>query len=224
MHALPVSTDFPRLAKLTKIYDDDQQEEVHLPESNGNIPSSSVERIIYGMLLVLALQLDDSQSHESTQEHFWNYLQENMEGEVRLGFDRFLKNCLKEDGKVALVLKTINQGILAPSVIFLKLGFPSFKDCSRKNSWRVEIHFSTQYVMVVHIRREQSFHSPPNPEMQFEFLWECSILFDRPLSIMKSVSIKVKEIAFAPSSNRSRILHEMKNFTAEDCVFTTIPA
>jgi hypothetical protein len=217
MHTLPVASDFPRLAKLTKIYGDEG--ELEIP----NQPS--VERIIYSILLTLALQLNDSHTHDATRDNYWTYLRENIEGEIRREFDSFLKNCMDENSKVAHVLKTINQGVIAPAVISLKLALPSLPFKDFRNSWRIEVIIAPDIVTVVHIRREQSFNTPP--EMTFEFVWECRIVFNKDVTSMNEVKVRIIELAFGEKvtpENSSKIRNEMKRFLTEDCVYTTLSA
>lgn len=220
MHMLPVASDFPRLAKLTKIYG--EEGELDIPSTAAQ---PSIERIIYSILLSLAMELEDEQSHDNTRDNYWTYLKENIEGEIRREFDSFLKNCLEEDSKVAHVLKTINQGVIAPAVISLKLALPSLPFKDYRNSWRIEVIIGIDTVTVVHIRREQSFNTPP--EMTFEFVWECRILFNKAVTNMEEVKVRIKELAFGEKvtlENRDKITNEMKRFLADDCVFTTLSA
>lgn len=217
MHALPVASDFPRLAKLTKIFG--EEGELEIPTQ------PSVERIIYSILLTLAVQLNDSQSHDNTRDNYWTYLRENIEGEIRREFDSFLKNCLAEDSKVAHVLKTINQGVIAPAVISLKLALPTLPFKDFRNSWRIEVIVSLDTVTVVHIRREQSFNTPP--EMTFEFVWECRIVFNKEVTRMDEVKVRIIELAFGEKvspDNNNKIRNEMKRFLTEDCVYSTLSA
>jgi len=218
MHTLPVASDFPRLAKLTKIIGGNGVE-LEIPAQ------PSIERIIYSILLTLALQLEDSESHDTTRDHYWSYLHDNIEGEIRREFDMFLKNCLSEDSKVAHILKTINQGVIAPAVISLKLALPSLPFKDFRNSWRIEVQIAMDSVTVVHIRREQSFNTPP--EMTFEFVWECRIVFDKEVTRMDEVKVRIIELAFGERvspENNSRIRNEMKRFITNDCVFSTLSA
>lgn len=217
MHALPVASDFPRLAKLTKIYG--EEGELEIPAQ------PSIERIIYSILLTLAMQLDDPQTHDTTRDNYWTYLKDNIEGEIRREFDSFLKNCMDENSKVAQVLKTINQGMIAPAVISLKLALPSLPFKDFRNSWRIEVIVSMDTVTVVHIRREQSFNTPP--EKTFEFVWECRITFNKDVTCIDEVKIRIIELAFnekVPPDTNLYIRNEMKRFIGDDCVFTTLSA
>lgn len=217
MHALPVASDFPRLAKLTKIYG--EEGELEIPAQ------PSIERIIYSILLSLAMQLDDPQTHDTTRDNYWTYLRDNIEGEIRREFDSFLKNCMDENSKVAQVLKTINQGVIAPAVISLKLALPSLPFKDFRNSWRIEVIIGIDTVTVVHIRREQSFNTPP--EKTFEFVWECRIVFNKDVTSINEVKIRIIELAFnekvTPDTNLY-IRNEMKRFIDDECVFTTLSA
>eukprot|EP00026_Physarum_polycephalum_P008615 Phypoly_transcript_08706.p1 GENE.Phypoly_transcript_08706~~Phypoly_transcript_08706.p1 ORF type:complete len:444 (+),score=62.16 Phypoly_transcript_08706:105-1436(+) len=201
LHSLPIAGDFPRLAKVTTIYvgpdhkdvsnssgrvhdesaeKDDMQQQLDdslQPPPSSTLPPQSLEHIIYSTLIKLAIYLHDPTTLQSTKDHFWEYHKGDAEGEVARNFGMFLKSCLHDGDNVGCVLKSINQAILAPAVISLKMAISAlpFKDYG--NSWRVKVFISNDdFVEIVHVRREQSFNPPQQAEaMKFEFVWELCI-------------------------------------------------
>jgi len=132
---------------------------------------------LYGALITLAIHLHDSTTLANTKQHFWEYHKGDIEGEIARNFGSFFKSYMQEDGNnVACVLKTINQAILAPAIIALKMAISTLPFKDFRNSWKVKIFISNDDVVdVVHVRREQSFISQQPEEMRFEFVWELRI-------------------------------------------------
>jgi len=95
---------------------------------------------------------------------------------VARNFGLFLKsNMQEENNNVMCVLKSINQAVLAPAIIALKMALPGLPFKDYRNSWRVKIFIGNdESVDVVHVRREQSFGTQ-NEEMKFEFVWELRV-------------------------------------------------
>jgi len=211
LHSLPIAGDFPRLAKVTSIYVGPDCKDITPSPPSTEHPDHPLEHIIYETLIKLAIYLHDPTTLQSTKEHFWDYHKGDVEGEIARNFGMFLKSCLHDGDNVGLVLKSINQAILAPAVIALKMAISSlpFKDYG--NSWRVKVIVGDDdFVQIVHVRREQSFNPKAGDAMKFEFVWELSIGIDlRHRSEGEEVEGKVGESSSQPISESPRTSSEV---------------
>jgi len=182
-----ISTDFPRLVKMTTIYVgpdkrdvthsvDDSVSEIDNAIGDSNSQGQTVEKALYSALITLSIYLHDPTTLKNTKDHFWEFHKGDIEGEVSRNFGLFLKNNLNDEtNTVICVLKSINQMILAPAMIALKVALPGLPFKDYRNSWRVKIFIgSDDSVDIVHVRREQSFGTQ-GEEMKFEFVWELRI-------------------------------------------------
>jgi hypothetical protein len=213
LHTLPIAGDFPRLAKVTTIYVGPERKDIsHLPISDEDrsihVSSPSLEDIIYETLIKLAIYLHDPTTLQSTKDHFWEHHKGDMEGEVARNFGMFLNGCLHDGDNVGLVLKCINQAILAPAIIALKMAIAALQFKDYGNSWRVKVFICDDDVEVVHVRREQSFNPQQGEAMKFEFVWELSIhisLKNAPNNIDNGVDLSDESRTDSTRTNSTRI-------------------
>lgn len=252
---LPIATDLPRLVNLTSIYVGDDKRDV-TNSAAGDQPEHerSIEQVLFSALLTLSIHLHDPTTLGIIKQHFWDYHKGDIDGEVARNFGLFLKSHLQdESNNVMCVLKLINQAILAPAIIALKMAIPTLPFKDFRNSWRVKIFINNDdSVDVLHVRREQSFNSQHSEEMRFEFVWELRIKLVLasanglvglegvgdssshlpPILVtagkhIKQASLQIVEVALGhsvPPNNKEKILGDMGRLLSSNCVVTTIPA
>lgn len=113
------------------------------------------------------------------------FLPPGYDGDIARKLRPFLEEFVGDDNPVAVVLKLINQAIVAPAVLRMKshlLNTIMYKDC--RNHWDVHVEISTdsqvapsgRRVSVTHLKREQSV-----PE-GFEFVWALKFILSDDLA------------------------------------------
>lgn len=104
-----------------------------------------------------------------------------------------------EDHPVMKTLKAVNQSIIAPAVIELRLSIcPSlpFKDTS---GWQVHIIVNDETVIVQHSKR-QNHRDARKVEEAFEFEWTLTMTFSRDLTKCTDMALSITELSFGPNT------------------------
>ena len=111
--------------------------------------------------------------------------------------NKFINDVIGGESHVARALKAINQAIVAPASIDMRMTLLKglgFKD-AQVRPWEVYVKVGDTAVEITHCRRQCNIDAKA-VENAFEFTWELSMLFDRGLSEMVSVNIAISELTF----------------------------
>lgn len=82
---------------------------------------------------------------------FDDILPPDFEGDIRDRFNNYLEVVVLNDSAVSGVLKCINQGIVAPAIMALRIGLMgkmNYKDCG--NNWDITVQLNTNAFVVAH--------------------------------------------------------------------------
>lgn len=85
------------------------------------------------------------------QLRFDEALPTDFEGDTKDRLKGFLESVVGNDTPVSAILKCINQGIVAPAIMALRIGLMgkiNYKDCG--NHWDIEVRIGPSTACVIH--------------------------------------------------------------------------
>ena len=151
--------------------------------------------LIQDILGCLAEQLGTEQ--EAIKSHFLSAVGYDPNVDIhsrslRGDLNRFFLAHFSEAHPLVLLLKSCNQSMLAPAVVFMKLRVNNqllYKD--HHGGWNINISFisiagALAEVVVTHRKREICFSGEADPAKHFEFTWETNLHFDPSLRLLAS--------------------------------------
>jgi hypothetical protein len=122
-----------------------------------------------------------------------------------------LEEVIGENNAVSVILKCINQAMVAPAVLRMKshlMNRVGYKDC--RNQWDVDVNIvhdeSGKQVTVTHLKREQSV-----PE-GFEFVWALKFILSDDFTTTKDTSLAIpllEWITLTDDAERARIQDDL---------------
>jgi len=155
-----------------------------------------VGTVMRDVLCLLSEKLGENKQTETIKSEFFKFVQEGGAGDTSRQLSKFLQHVLKEESRLAKVLKAINQSIIASPFIRLKLAFPKtipFEDMS--GTWQIIVNIvPNKEVVVTHKKSGASKDKPP--QGGFEFQWELVMRFDWDLSEMLEADLITTKITF----------------------------
>lgn len=205
---LPVASDLPRMITRTIVFDKDESK-LFDPSLNESV--NAIENI-KKLFLTLSTNLGIDAVTENVEKQYDSILPVDFEGDTTLALKSIVKDLVGEDNPVSNILKSLNQAIIAPAMMRLKVKLMeklNYKDA--RNKWKVEIHLSENGILIIHKKVEQSI-----PE-EFEFEWNLSIKFDSLTKNVVHADFKIVNIIFnepdSTSQERSgQIEEKLKEF------------
>lgn len=79
-------------------------------------------------------------------------LPNNFEGDTTVALKNVVNDLIGENNPVSNILKSLNQAIIAPAIMKLKIGLMekklNYKDS--RNKWEIEIHLNEDNVIIKH--------------------------------------------------------------------------
>lgn len=191
---LPVSSDLPRL-----VYFITTDESSSAPL---NLSEWSQDDLVENLLLQLARQLEGEEAAKGLQISFRKYITgSNLQtGVFARQFSKFVTETIGGDSKVARVLKTCQQNIIAPVIIELKLNICKtliFKDAG---GWKIHISVRDDVVIITHIKKQKDFATPS----LWSFAWMLRMEFPKDMSFMSRVSLSIPELDFSPEISQEK--------------------
>lgn len=138
-------------------------------------------------------------------------------GDTSRQLSKFLQHVLKEDSKVAKVLKAITQSIIASPFIRLKYAFQKvpFEDLSGK--WKIIVSIVPgEEIVVLHQKAGISKDGPPISG--FEFQWELRMRFDWNMTSLTQATLVMNGVTYQhgiSDSARKEIQHIVDTFNCK---------
>ncbi|KAH3756618.1 hypothetical protein Pelo_11559 [Pelomyxa schiedti] len=205
---LPVAIDLPRLCTHISVFDCTNLVHPLPPEIDCFAPSLSQGRptstYLNQLLATMAFVLDGQESYDILNCEFGKWIKSADISEQKTAIIGLLTEKLSTS-RLSGVLKGINQSILAPANIELRLNMCialPFKD-SQTNVWEIEVFRYDDNIEVIHRRRQVNVDSRKEEEY-FEFTWELILLFDQTATTLRHSSINIREFKFGPKTSEDR--------------------
>lgn len=204
---LPVSSDLPRMISRTIVFDKNG-EKLFDPNDESIMPIEKIKKLF----LTLSKSLCVNFVTENVESQYDILLPRNFEGDTTIPLKNVINNLIGENNPVSNILKSLNQAIIAPAIMKLKITLMqkelNYKDS--RNKWEIEIHLNDDDVTIKHKKFEKSI-----PE-EFEFEWHLSLHFDTNVNTIDAVDFKIVNIIFddpnTPNEKRSQIEEKLKAF------------
>eukprot|EP01112_Ceratiomyxa_fruticulosa_P020335 TRINITY_DN6894_c0_g1_i1.p1 TRINITY_DN6894_c0_g1~~TRINITY_DN6894_c0_g1_i1.p1 ORF type:complete len:774 (+),score=144.84 TRINITY_DN6894_c0_g1_i1:131-2323(+) len=193
---LPVATDIPRLAPYIDI------------EGRPLTPGGPKQTVSDVLLAVsnLVFGLEETRENAQILQQLHHRIPEADDQSVfSKQFPKFILEDLGDENRVVRVLKGINQAIIAPSVIELKLSMcPKlpFKDVS--GGWIVHVRRRESGAVVVSHSRKQEHMDKRKEEEYFEFTWVLTMVFDGLLSSMTEITLQIENLRFGEHTTEAK--------------------
>ncbi len=138
------------------------------------------------------------------------------QADIQPALETVFSEVLGVESKTFRVFRTTHQSILVPAMVkmaetvFGPIG-QTFKDVNRKDGWQIHIYIGDA-VYVTHVRKEQSLHSPDNPE-HFECEWSLRLSFDKNLEDLHAVFVRIENVALhedMPKESADKIMESLR--------------
>jgi len=223
--ATVIYKDLPRLAKRITIHSfpsgvevaleghepkDEKNKDKKEKENKETTPGNKVLswRTISNVIETVAFRLED----EETQAKIIKGLGETAEAhgpsfDIELALEEAFKKYIGLDSKTGRIFRATNQSILLPAILYLRqrvygeeVGLT--KDVRRPDGWVIKIQLGDAN-FVTHTRWEQSIAEPGSPEF-FEIQWEIRMSFDRAMTDVKAVFLRIMDLKFSESMPKER--------------------
>jgi len=207
-----VYKDLPRLAKRMTIHSfpsgvevelEGQQKEDKDKDASLVGTSKTLWRSISNIIQTVAYRLED----EEQQAKIARGLEEMGKGlapttDVELVLGEAFRKVIGNDSKTARVFKATHQSILFPAILYLRQqvygeALGSMKDVRRPDGWVIRIQLGDAN-FVTHTRWEQAIAPPGSPE-HFEVQWEIRMSFDKNMSDIRAVFLRIMDLKFSES-------------------------
>jgi len=127
--------------------------------------------------------------------------------DIELTLEEAFKKFIGLDSKTGRIFRATNQSILFPAILHLRqqvygeeVGMT--KDVRRPDGWVIKIQLGDAN-FVTHTRWEQSIAEPGSPEF-FEVQWEIRLSFDKAMSDVKAVFLRIMDLKFSDSMSKER--------------------
>eukprot|EP01105_Mastigella_eilhardi_P024640 TRINITY_DN6467_c0_g1_i2.p1 TRINITY_DN6467_c0_g1~~TRINITY_DN6467_c0_g1_i2.p1 ORF type:complete len:369 (-),score=84.85 TRINITY_DN6467_c0_g1_i2:55-1161(-) len=200
---LPIAIDLPRLVRHTFVWDCRTTAARVSPPTTP--PPTKTALAVKALLEALTLALDGSTTCAVLQENYASYVDLEAEmSEQKTNITALLMERLPGTRTCAL-LKAINQAIIAPANVELRLNICRglmFKD-AQSNVWEVFVYVQDDGIEVRHRRRQVSI-DPRKEEDFFEFTWEARLRFATNVDVVTDVSMHVTDVRYGPKTSETR--------------------
>eukprot|EP01089_Gocevia_fonbrunei_P000754 TRINITY_DN1073_c0_g1_i1.p1 TRINITY_DN1073_c0_g1~~TRINITY_DN1073_c0_g1_i1.p1 ORF type:complete len:323 (+),score=49.15 TRINITY_DN1073_c0_g1_i1:160-1128(+) len=233
LHLTPIHIDLPRLALRMKIIDNrndmkienENEKKVPRTENTTNIDSEDAESLqqeqyasqtiqaIYDVLITLANKLEPETS-EKIAKHFNTYFR-YTNTDLSIPLLAFLKEVIGPSSRVIKVLQACHQGIIAPSVISLKIGLGS-KLAYNGDGWAITIIIENDKIVIKHERQEKiipkvkvEFTPREVSENGFKYIVEMQL--DKELTAVSDVSCTFLDFFYNEDAITSDRVLEIRN-------------
>lgn len=164
-------------------------------------------------LIQLSEKLGEPELTKEVTQKFSQFIKDGT-GDTARQLARFLESVIKENSKLAGVLKSINQSIIATPFIILKRAFPQhmqFEDVS--GTWKIIVNITPgEEVAVIHKVKfldvslikigfnfdvqKKGISKSNVREGGFEFTWDLIMRFDWKLQQLKAAELEITSISF----------------------------
>eukprot|EP01125_Pyxidicula_operculata_P019405 TRINITY_DN7039_c0_g1_i1.p1 TRINITY_DN7039_c0_g1~~TRINITY_DN7039_c0_g1_i1.p1 ORF type:complete len:1343 (-),score=365.01 TRINITY_DN7039_c0_g1_i1:152-4180(-) len=212
---LPVHKDVPRLIKNIRVYN-----EKGVVVFDGKNDKNDRKLLIKSLLMVLSdlLREDDISSIvESQFDKFFSDPQAEIQEQLK---NLFTHAGIVDDCRTYRVLKCIQQEILFPPMMELREQiYKQYPYKDQRGSWQVEVEVKTDYVVVRHLKKEQTHAHEPDKQWGFE--WHFQIIFNRYMTSF-SATVQVIEMNFNPKfkqDDKQKIEEILKKFQFDETPF-----
>eukprot|EP00128_Syssomonas_multiformis_P017587 Colp12_sorted_trinity150504_noHs@31875 len=214
--SLPVAVDIPRLVRSMKLQDFEGT-----ALGYGDTESGGVQELVKGFLRCLCKAVDATEKdaellEEGLARHFDTAESDSARVAIQLRNLLADSEALRRDSRLVLVLKTCNQGVVAPMFGHLKIGLGSaltFRSVPR--GWEIIIKIDPEGICVVHRMREIVHEAsdvigpadlpPGNSDAVCTFEWEGHFKFNPEVSEFTEVTFDVTQVGFNPALSVSGI-------------------
>jgi len=215
--------DLPRLAKRITIHSFPSGVEVALEgqtetkdikekekekEVPGDTKSKLAWKTIQNVIETVANRLEDDATQARISKGLDDMVSElGPTFDIELTLEEAFKKYIGIDSKTGRIFRATNQSILFPAILHLRqqvygeeVGMT--KDVRRPDGWVIKIQLGDAN-FVTHTRWEQSIAEPGSPEF-FEVQWEIRLSFDKAMSDVKAVFLRIMDLKFSDSMSKER--------------------
>lgn len=212
---LPVASDIPRMAPRTSVIDV-QTDSLIFNRNEGTVglpkPINAIDLSKSLLVLLFAVFSPDNKRMATIAgEKFDEVLPVDFEGDTKDRLNGFLDVVVGNDTPVSAILKCINQGLVAPAIMALRIGLMgklNYKDCG--NNWDVEVRVNIASAVVIHQKREQLIPAG------CEFVWRLEIHFVAPYAHISHVDFHISEVHFTDDTmdmeRKIKIVESLSSF------------
>eukprot|EP00727_Mastigamoeba_balamuthi_P008736 m51a1_g4485 hypothetical protein (273) ;mRNA; f:280735-282156 len=206
---LPIAIDLPRLAAHVHIVDARQTPESapardNIPDESGAKPCAYDH--VLRVLLGIARSVEGEERANAIREQYEKSIMRDADLSIqKSAITNLIVNTIGPSTKTASLLRAVNQAIVAPSAIELRMFLLpgiQMKD-SQKNPWEVIIRVGEDKVEVSHLRKQCHFDTRQT-QCAFEFTWEVSMEFDTELREIAKVNLWLLRFSFGPETSEEK--------------------
>jgi len=169
------------------------------PESENGGSYSETWSSVTNVLMAVVRHFESKEDQEKLKaglDCLGKTIDEHVDFEVLV--EKLFKNYIDYQSKTAKVFKICHQAALFPAVYYLQTrlfaAIGHMKDVRRQDGWNIRIYLGDA-IYVTHTRWEQNLAAADSPE-HFEVLWELRCSFDKEMTDLFAVFVRVNDIKF----------------------------
>jgi len=189
---LPVAKDLPRMFPFMSITKDGGEIWKKLGEHQ---IKQSKEQALKEFLLLLTQHLKESDVGRRIDLRFFDIIPDGASDKgIQLPpqLDKLFTQVVGEEAGLTGVVKCINQVVVVPAVMALRMHFMknkiNYKDC--RGQWNVNISIESEKIVITHMKWEETVPK------KFEFCWHLSIHLNVTATEIINAYLRIMEIKF----------------------------